>query len=250
MVDPFTQDTTDLLNFATGVVLPDDMADALITCTEKGREQMTTFVEKRVNTNTISFWDSVANLKVKTFQSTTKKLQIKAADEKLITVKADRDLFGRLLIAANARQVNLREVLTYELSPVPYSLVHQDGSLRKTAKSVLASVLEDGIDSTPRLPATPHTSVHILDGMALIQMHKSGGASTFGELASTFYNIVTSPLSSSNCSAVHLVFDQYWPVSIKAGERTRRGSSAALEVKISSPSTPVPKQWAKYITNP
>jgi len=39
-------------------------------------------------------------------------------------------------------------------------------------------------------------------------------------------------------------------MSIKAGERSRRGTSSALEVHIHGPSTPVPKQWAKYIKNP
>ena len=49
---------------------------------------------------------------------------------------------------------------------------------------------------------------------------------------------------------MHLVFDQYWPTLIKSGERTRRGSSDALEVRITGPNTPVPKQWVKYIRNP
>ena len=48
---------------------------------------------------------------------------------------------------------------------------------------------------------------------------------------------------------MHLVFDQYWLTSIKSGERTRRGSSDALEVRITGPNTPVPKQWVKYIQN-
>lgn len=47
-----------------------------------------------------------------------------------------------------------------------------------------------------------------------------------------------------------MVFDQYWATSIKGGERSRRGSSSSLEVYIHGPSTPIPKQSAKYITNP
>lgn len=64
MADPFPPDTTDLLNFATGVILPSELADALVASTTKGREQMSTFIEKRVNSNTISFWDPVTNLKM------------------------------------------------------------------------------------------------------------------------------------------------------------------------------------------
>ena len=67
--------------------------------------------------------------------------------KEFITVKAYIDLFRRLLISANARHTNLRDVLSYELhvSPSPCSPVHNDGSLRKPIKSDLASVLEMGI---------------------------------------------------------------------------------------------------------
>ena len=86
--------------------------------------------------------------------------------------------------------------------------------------------------------------------MALIQMHKSSGARTFEELASRYLAIVIAYLSSDTCTSVHLVFDQYWPTSIKSRERTRRASSDAIEVRITSPNTPLSKQWVKYIQNP
>ena len=180
----------------------------------------------------------------------TKKVNVKAADNKLITVDADRDLFGRFLIAANARRINLIEVLSYELLPVPCSLSYQDGSLRKTTKSVLSSIIEKEVNVAPRLPVSPLETVYILDGMAMAQMTKSGGASTFGDLCLKYFTIFTAPLSLHNCLESHIVFDQYIETSIKAGERSRRGESAALEVQIGGPSTPVPKQWGKYISNP
>ena len=70
-----------------------------------------------MNSKTESFWDPVPNLKVK-------KVNVKAADDKVITaVNVDRDLFGRLLITANTRKINLKEVLRYELSPIPRALI-------------------------------------------------------------------------------------------------------------------------------
>jgi len=149
---------------------------------------MSTIFEKRINTKAISFWDPVTKLKVKTIETTTRKVYLKAADERLITVKADRDLFGRLLIVANVRQINFREFcrMSYELSPVPCLLVHNDGSLRKATKSDLASVLEEGINARATRPVPAEGVVHIVDGMAFIPVHKSTGASTFGELASRY----------------------------------------------------------------
>ena len=118
-------------------------------------------------------------------------------------------------------------------------MAHQDGSLRKT-KSVLSNILEKDISVLPRLPASPHSTVHIIDGMAIVQMTKSGGCTTFGELEDKYYDIFTADLSSNTCAQVHVIFDQYWDISIKGGERQRWGESSAFEVKIGGPSTPVP----------
>lgn len=96
---------------------------------------MDAFVKQQLETSEVNFWDPVPNLKVKSFSTMAKKTNVKAND-KVITVSADRDLFGRLLIAANTREINLKEVLSYELSAVPFALAHQDGSIRKTTKSV------------------------------------------------------------------------------------------------------------------
>ena len=84
-----------------------------------------------------------------------------------------------------------------------------------------------------------------------MQMMKAGGAQSFGELAEKYYQYITSPFQQPGCNRVDVVFDRYdKPYSIKGNERKRRGSSSALEIKIIGPSTPVPKQWNKYISNP
>ena len=249
MTNPFAHDSDALLNIATGVVLLEDVAQNLVHSTEKGRQQMNAFVEKRMNSNAVGFWEPIPNLKIKTFSSANKKIRVKSSDE-LVTVNADRDLFGRLLIVSNTRQICLKDVLSFELSPVPYALANTDGNLRKGTKSVLCSLLEKHVNVVQRLPASPNPTVVIIDGMAVIQMSKSAGASTFGELSEKYYNNFSAPLISSNCVQVHLVFDQYWENSIKGGEHQRRGASVGLEVQIGGPATPVPKQWGKYVANP
>jgi len=130
---------------------------------------MNAFVEKRINSNAVGFWEPVPNLKIKTFSSTNKKIRVKSS-EKLVTVNADRDLFGRLLIVSNTRQICLKDVLSFELSPVPYSLANADGSLRKGEKSVLCSLLEKDVNVIERLSASPNPTVVIIDGMAVIQL--------------------------------------------------------------------------------
>ena len=57
-------------------------------------------------------------------------------------------------------------------------------------------------------PSTALKVVYIKDGMAMVQMMKSDGASTFGELACKYYASIAASLSQSNCNELHVVFDQ------------------------------------------
>ena len=56
-------------------------------------------------------------------------------------------------------------------------------------------------------------------------------------------------LALNGCHRIDGVFDQYFSLSFKAGERQTRGASIVLEVQIRGTATPVPKQWLKYIAN-
>ena len=53
--------------------------------------------------------------------------------------------------------------------------------------------------------------------MAVQQLTKSSGADTLGEFLQKYFTIVSSPLFSSNCLQVHMVFNQYWATSWKEG---------------------------------
>lgn len=252
MTDPFSlQDSTSpLVNIATGVVLPKEITEWLVKATDKGIQLMEEFIDKRLHTNGMQFWEPITRLNIKTFSSTTKKLKAKDSDGKFTTIGEDRDLFQRLLVVAMKREVNFNEILSYELSAVPVSLFHPDGSLRKTTKSVLLSILEEDANVQLRLPTPPMPTTTILDGMALVQMLKSAGTKTFGEMAKSYYGVIAGLLNRDGCQRVDVVFDQYLEVSIKGGEREKRGESRALEERIYSQATPVPKLWQKYIAKP
>ena len=252
--NPFTRLSEDneampLINFATGAVMPRPAAEKLIHAENLGKQQMDEFIAKRMETSVVSFWDTLPNLKIPLFRTLTKTRKQKVGDDKIISVSADRDLFSRLIIAAKARDIGMKEVLTYELSSVPFSLVHSDGTLRKPTKSALLAVLENDVAVSARFPHTEGRNCMIVDGMALIQTLKTGGSITFGDMALMYFKTVTSFFELYSCFRVDIVFDTYQDMSIKAGEREKRGESEALEVKIYGPATPLPKQWDKYMTN-
>ncbi|KAK3750308.1 hypothetical protein QZH41_001776 [Actinostola sp. cb2023] len=155
MADPFMlpgdDETLPLTNIATGVVLSEDIADRLLRATELGSSRMTEFVQARMNTDELNFWEPLSKLKIKTFSVSAKKISVQK-DNRIVTLSEDRELFGRLLVVASTRDVDLREVLSYKLSSMPLSLAHPDGSLRKTSKSVLMSILEENVNVVQVLP--------------------------------------------------------------------------------------------------
>ena len=142
-----------------------------------------------------------------------------------MTLTEDRELFGRLMIVANVRQVNLKEILCYELSTVPYALAHTGGTLRKTPRSLLLHILENYVTVEPRLAPHPDMpTVQILDAMALVQSPRFAGAATFGEMATKYFELITA-YYQQRCHRLDVVFNNFWQLSIKAGERQNRAQA-------------------------
>ena len=61
-------------------------------------------------------------------------------------LKAERNLFARLLVVTQTRDMDLQEVFKYSLGPLPWYLASADGSLCKTVKSKLLESLVDFTD--------------------------------------------------------------------------------------------------------
>jgi len=87
------------------------------------------------------------------------------------------------------------------------------GLSRWQLESTLAALIESKDNVCPRLQSFPQHTIHLIDGMALVQVLKLAGSSTFGELASKYFNAITTSLT--NCKEVHIVFDQYWNASVQ-----------------------------------
>ena len=238
------EDSVKLRNIATEVVIPHEAAEQLVDCFSIGAEEAKKFRRQRMDSDEVSFWSKISRLNLKTFASLAKTNQIKCTDEKIITFSADRNLFGRLLIAAKCRDVDVKEVLRYELSTAPFAFAHADCSLRKTTKSVLMAEVERECQAQGRLPESALSTAFILDAMDLVQTLKSAGYRTFGDLAERYLNVFFTPLRQGQCRRVDVVFDRYGvQESIKESEKVRRGSSRAVEVQSTNKHSPVPKKW-------
>ena len=212
---------------------------------------MQLFIEERLNTNDVSFFSPTKKLNLKTFSSMgtkTKKSESNAA-MRLAMVNEDRQLFSRIVVVAKTRNVKLKTVFVHELSSVPYALAHVDGTLRKATKSILLSELEKRVSVIGTLPGGRHTT-WIIDGMAVLQMVGGHGASTFGELSDCILQIVLKPFKSGSCFRIDVVFDCYnTDNSIKSFERARRKAGDSIELRITNQSTPLPKDWKRFMSS-
>ena len=88
------------------------------------------------------------------------------------------------------------------------------------------AALEKKVDVQLKLTQVTTSAIstaHISSAMALVHMTKSFGASPFGEMALKYYQLVTVPLALNGCHQVDIGFNQYVSLSIKAGEREKRG---------------------------
>ncbi|KAK3727569.1 hypothetical protein QZH41_000769 [Actinostola sp. cb2023] len=111
-----------LSNLATGVILPDADADKLLAAEDSGRQNMKTFISSRLQTNEINFGNPIKKMGIKSLCSVAKKIAVKNQKDKIVSINADRELFSRLLVAAKNREIDLKEVLSYELCIVPIAL--------------------------------------------------------------------------------------------------------------------------------
>ncbi len=123
-------------------------------------------------------------------------------------LKGDSSLFARLLVIAQVRHMDMREVLKYELGPMPWSLACVGGGLVKTTKSSLVPLLEQKRTSDAAVGAT----CYVIDAMAMLQAMTAIPA-TFAELASKIMRNIISAAGSA--SRIDLVADQYPTLSIK-----------------------------------
>ena len=78
----------------------------LLTAKKKGTKALTTFVEDRLLSTSKCFCDTLSKLKLGNF-SNVKKSPLLSKEGKTVILRADRNLFARLLVISQSRKVDL-----------------------------------------------------------------------------------------------------------------------------------------------
>ena len=129
------------------------------------------------------FYEPMTKISLKMFGGIKKKV---IGSNKEVVLKADRRLFGTMVLIAANRKLDMRSVFSHPLGSLPWSMSNIDGSLKKTNKAILAKHLECMVDPEDAVPS-PYAV--FIDAMALIQrMH--GENHTFEELSDHVFEYV------------------------------------------------------------
>lgn len=173
----FSIDADKLFNISSGQAATPEVANSLLNAVSKGTELRDKFIAE-CNDNSERFHARIPKNAVLTFASMKKKkIQI---GRKVLEVRLQRDLFGRLLPLSLDAQINLEKMLRFPITQIPLSLCHIDGSINKTVKSVLVKVLEQQSEDMEQPPS--NVDMVIIDGFFLLNTI-SDMPRTFGDVS-------------------------------------------------------------------
>jgi hypothetical protein len=116
-----------------------------------------------------------------------------------------------MLLIAQHRKLDIKDVLCYPLGPKPWALANGDRTLKKTNKALLGKYIEKEIAN---VEMTTGASATIVNAMGTVQMVHDENF-PFIEL-------------SSGSGRIDVVFDLYKEQSIKAAEKVNRGSKDGI----------------------
>ncbi|XP_070535408.1 uncharacterized protein [Ptychodera flava] len=248
MGSPFNGDSDDqLVHLTAGTLAGQEITSDLLNAYTRGEEAYLQFEMERLAQGSKDLFDKMTLIKGKTFTDLAKKPKSKVTMS-CLSLKDNRNLLQRMLLIAQARQLDLRELLTHALGPVPAMLANYDETMTKTNKAVLghhlASTFSDAVVDT----FEGNTAI-IVDAMAMIQMQSKVPA-TFGEFASSIFYQLRAIALKSGANRIDFVIDQYKECSIKNAERERRTTTGTFnEIRITRPSLNMPRQVKKYLAS-
>lgn len=239
-INPFSEDIEHefLFNLGTGKSAKKETESYLLNICTIGETERQKFINECI-VNPNRFEQRIKSQKIKTFATENSKKKISAKDGKTIEACMMRDLFGSLLYLSLEKKIDIAEVLSYPLTPLPLSLCHIDGSIQKTPKSALLKYLETKTDSM----SPPNVDVQIIDAMFFLHLYSN--------LPSNFKGVakyLLSRLTDCNGKIVHFVSDKWITPSIKDIERNSREESTQL-YEIKGDSQKRPTNWILALKN-
>ena len=185
-----------LVNIATGLLAPSNIkVDSSVTiCTQQMEEYESGWPQN---------FRRVLNKRIITMVVSKKSIKIND------TPIYNTDLvYTRVIGLQQSRDIDIKKVLTYELSPVPPALFDESGGMRIQAKAASKAKLQ--VEVSTRLTRSPDAI--IIDGCALLWSVHWPVSGTVEDYSVNFMGIIGYHLIAGD---VYLIFDRYLPGDTK-----------------------------------
>ena len=219
-IPPFSEQPQ--VSISTGIVVAESEADKIMQTYVNGKTAMQSFIDKRLSNNPkASFFDPIKKMKTPGF--TVSKTKVCKTNSKIVSIETSNQLFSKISIISQKRNIDMKMLLTCRLGCVPLSLAEADASLRKRAKSVLLHKIEGNVE----LISIPKNCACIIDGMAALRQLPIPKL-TYRELANRLLETILT--AGKNAKRIGVVFDIYTKNSINDTERNRR-SKGSLQLQ-------------------
>lgn len=177
--------------------------------------------------------------KLKTFSSIKSSARGTKTQKKEVILKAERNLFGHMIIASQCRNLHMKDVLAHPLVRLPWALSNPDGSLWK----IRLLLQENWRNQHQPLKILENTMHALLIEWALSRV--KGDGKTFGENSNAVLNQALH--EGRNSMRIDVIFDVDRKTSIKNAERCSRGSASSTQWKNIATGHKV-MQWRKLLS--
>ncbi|CAB4008051.1 Hypothetical predicted protein [Paramuricea clavata] len=214
MINPFEYEEEELLHITSGTVATEEVEKDLQSAYDRGEAALIAICKERLQTREVDLLTSMKKLKLKTFTSMSKTTKSKVHGKE-VSLKADRNLLARLVVIGRIRKVDLQELLSYSLGPVPLALCTSLGCLVKTNKAKMPHSLESQPEKA--IVEIPRGGIYVVDAMATIQKVD-----------------------------VKKLPDTYRDQSIKNAERAKRAVGGSQVIRVYGQE--IPLQWKKFLS--
>ena len=167
-VNPFDADKERFLFVSSGISASPEVEKDILRAEEVGLEAKETFIKDRLQKE-IRFFDPIKKLKLKTFGDMKKRVKLKTSSNKEVQYIQQGNIAFQLLVKSQkllGDKLELAELMSYQLTPVPYSLALADGLMSKTDNSKgMHHLVTDTDDAT--VTPYPNEILVIEDGNAV-----------------------------------------------------------------------------------
>lgn len=239
MGNPFIERSEDLLVLDTRDIVDSSVAETVRSIEQVGQQQYKEFVAKRLQERSTPLSEPIKRNKLPLFSRPSPSRKKSNDKLQIASLKQNCSLFSRLYVSCQVRDGDLETFFCHENQSFPPSL-SQFGKLRSATKSDLLSCLEKISDARSEIPSI---EVIILDGAAIVHMLKPGASRTFEDYSKkVFLPYIKSQLQVVR--RVDIVWDRYFPDSLKGTTRNKRGKGVRRRVK---PDSRIPGNWGDFL---